>query len=250
MPDPAADETADALLSAFGWLAEHLLNGWGRTHGRILAAVTGLPAPPLNGVWVADPQPESSALAPLVAEVEARGMPWMLQSPLGAETVEVFARDRGMIADEVVPLMRLDSPARTHAPEGLVVRRLDAKDARLHADIAARGYPAPPGFFDPLTSAELAGSGAISYFLGEVRGEPVTTALGLMQGDHVGIFDVATLSEHRGLGYGAAVTSAVVDDARQRDARWAWLQSSPEGFGVYTKLGFRTVSEWQCWVSA
>lgn len=59
----------------------------------------------------------------------------------------------------------------------------------------------------------------------------------------------ATPPENRGHGYGAAITARAVRDGFTSGARFAWLHSSPEGFGVYEKLGFRTVEEWGPWIS-
>jgi len=68
--------------------------------------------------------------------------------------------------------------------------------------------------------------------------------------NHVGLFNVATLPAHRRRGYGAAITERAVRDGLDRGARWAWLQSSTAGYGVYEKLGFRTQQSWECWISA
>ncbi|AYG04669.1 GNAT family N-acetyltransferase [Gryllotalpicola protaetiae] len=244
------EETADGLLSAFRWLAERLPAGWSRTEGRSVAAVTGLPAPVLNGVWSAEAHADPQVLAELVGVVSAAGLPWSLQSPSHKESMGPFAHAQSLVATETIPLMRVERRPWLRATPGLTMRRLETQDAALHARLASLGYPAPAAVFEPLASAELAETGDIGYFVGEVEGEPVATALGLMLEDHVGIFDVATLPEYRRRGFGAALTAAVIDDAMDRGAGWAWLQSSPAGFGVYESLGFRTVSEWTCWAPA
>jgi predicted GNAT family acetyltransferase len=77
-----------------------------------------------------------------------------------------------------------------------------------------------------------------------------STALGVTDGDHVGIFNVATPPAHRGKGYGAAITAWAVGDGFQNGASVAFLQSSPMGFRVYERLGFRTVEDWSVWISA
>src|SRR5205085_8741874 len=96
---------------------------------------------------------------------------------------------------------------------------------------------------------ELLRMPGIRTYVGEVDGEPVTTGLGYTFGDSVGIFNIATPTAHRGLGYGSAVTMRAVHDGFQNGARWAWLQSSPLGGPVYEKLGFKTVESWRCWVA-
>ena len=85
-------------------------------------------------------------------------------------------------------------------------------------------------------------------YVGEIDGEIVTTAVGVTVGDRVGVFNVATPSQHRRRGYGAAITVRVVEDGLAGGATWAWLQSSPSGYGVYEALGFPTLERWLAWV--
>jgi GNAT superfamily N-acetyltransferase len=56
-----------------------------------------------------------------------------------------------------------------------------------------------------------------------------------------GIFAVATTPRARGLGIGTALTLAPLLEARRRGYRVDTLQSSPMGFPVYQRLGFREV---------
>ena len=86
--------------------------------------------------------------------------------------------------------------------------------------------------------------------MGEADGHPVTTGIGVTLGAFVGIFNVATPPAHRRRGYGAAVTARAVSDGLAAGASWSWLQSSPPGYQVYQRLGFRTVESWHTWLSA
>jgi predicted GNAT family acetyltransferase len=88
----------------------------------------------------------------------------------------------------------------------------------------------------------------VALYLGEVGGRPVTTGLGVRAGDHVGVFNVATPPEQRGRGFGSAITAGIVAAAVADGARWAWLQSSTAGHGIYRRLGFVDVAVWECWV--
>ena len=49
---------------------------------------------------------------------------------------------------------------------------------------------------------------------------------------------LATWPEHRGHGYATAVTRYFVDEARMRGCREIRLNTSPEGAGIYRRLGF------------
>ena len=81
----------------------------------------------------------------------------------------------------------------------------------------------------------------MDIYVGRVDGRDVSTAVGFTSGDAVGIFNVATPPEHRGRGYGAALTAAAAAEGFAAGAEFAWLQSSALGLPVYRRLGFREV---------
>jgi len=45
---------------------------------------------------------------------------------------------------------------------------------------------------------------------------------------------------------GARVTARIVVHGVRLGAHTAYLQSSPMGFGVYERLGFRAIETWAC----
>ncbi|MFF4837953.1 GNAT family N-acetyltransferase [Streptomyces sp. NPDC001315] len=75
-------------------------------------------------------------------------------------------------------------------------------------------------------------------------GTVVATGLALRAEGCVGIFNISVPRERRRQGYGAALTSTILDVERERGARLAFLHSSDMGLSVYEFLGFRTVEEW------
>jgi ribosomal protein S18 acetylase RimI-like enzyme len=80
-------------------------------------------------------------------------------------------------------------------------------------------------------------------WVGYVDGEPVSTAAAVMGGEAVGIYNVATMPEHRRHGYGETVMRhAVVEAQRRYGIEQAVLQSTPAGQRLYERMGFRTVT--------
>jgi GNAT superfamily N-acetyltransferase len=158
-----------------------------------------------------------------------------------------------MVADEPIPLMVLDDPGRLAEPgagaAGLTVRELRPDEAEEHIAVAAPAFAAPPDLFRGLITPDVLDAPGLRAYLASVDGEPVATGLGVAVEDGVGVFNVATVPGHRRRGYGAAVTAAAIRGGVADGARWAWLQSTPVGYGVYERLGFRTVDRWPCWVS-
>jgi hypothetical protein len=87
--------------------------------------------------------------------------------------------------------------------------------------------------------------GPTHFWIGYEGDHPVTTAVSTVGEGVVGIYFVATLSEARGRGYGAAITDAA---ARVDPSLPALLQSSDLGRPVYERLGFETVSRYGLWL--
>jgi ribosomal protein S18 acetylase RimI-like enzyme len=157
-----------------------------------------------------------------------------------------------MRRDVDIPLMVLAS--RRDLPRvdqgALVIEVVDPEQAIVHAEIAAAGFQTPAEAFARLTTPAVLGRSGVRTYVGKIDGAPVVTGVGVCFENHVGIFNVATLPAHRRHGYGAAITGQAVSDGLDRGARWAWLQSSPDGYGVYERLGFRTVESWECWIAS
>ena len=105
-------------------------------------------------------------------------------------------------------------------------------------------FGAPKELFD-LFWSHLRELPEASWYIGrDADGAIVSTALGLRIDGATGVFNVATPSEHRGHGYGAALTSRLVRDGFEAGSAFAFLQSSDLGHGVYQRLGFRDAEEY------
>ena len=76
-------------------------------------------------------------------------------------------------------------------------------------------------------------------FLGRLNGVPVATAALFLGARVAGLYAVACIGTARGLGIGTAISLAALREARTRGYRVAVLESSPSGFNVYSRLGFR-----------
>jgi GNAT superfamily N-acetyltransferase len=244
-----AGDVANALYTSWQLLANPLPGGWARRAPGAIAVVTHLPLPTLNGVMCGSADANPSEVAELLGAVRDTGLPHCLQLPTGGTALRALALERAMTRGEDIPLMRLDGVPRESISSALHVRRLTPEDAAVHADIAARGFGAPVAVFAPLVAQPLVSTNGLALYVGEVDGDPVTTGLGLTIGDHVGPMDIATLPEHRRRGYGAAITARIVRDGYAAGARWAWLQSTKDGYSVYEQLGFTTVGTWECWIA-
>jgi GNAT superfamily N-acetyltransferase len=242
-----AGRAVPATLQA---LAEVLPDGWSRSQDGTVTIVTGLPIPTLNGVWALDEGVGTAQLVQQLRAVQASRLPFCLQArPVcrGAAAAAISAVASEPLASEI-PLLVLDGPLGAAGAPGLTIRSLGLAESSLHGALAARAFDAGAEVFDCVTDPALTLPGTRVY-LGDVDGEPVTTALAITVGDAVGVFNVATPPEHRRRGYGTAITGRILNDAFAAGASWSWLQSSPEGAGIYERLGFRLRESWSCWLS-
>ena len=77
-----------------------------------------------------------------------------------------------------------------------------------------------------------------------VSGEPVSCALGVLEGEFFGLFDVVTAPEHRSKGHGTALLSSMLNWAQENGAHHAYLgvvELNSPARRLYDKLGFREV---------
>jgi GNAT superfamily N-acetyltransferase len=81
------------------------------------------------------------------------------------------------------------------------------------------------------------------HYLGRIGDTPVSTVSVFFAAGVAGLYFVCTAPDHRRQGIGAATTLAALRAARARGARLAILTSSPMGYGVYERLGFKTVCQ-------
>jgi ribosomal protein S18 acetylase RimI-like enzyme len=248
---------ADLVAAAHAHLREHLIagipDGWARREGGVVAGVTGAAVPTLNGVWPESADPDAEAAGALLDEVAATGLPHCLQLRPGSdEAIGAMAAGRGMVKAESIPVMVRDDADDLYAAQqvpGVTLRQIAPEDAQVHARVAAAGFEAPKELFVELMTPEVLRQPGIRCYVGELDGQAITTGLGVTMGDSVAILNIATPPEHRGQGFGSAVTARAVSNGLNDGAKWSFLQSSAAGYGVYVRLGFVTVELWDCWLT-
>src|SRR5262249_6871419 len=126
---------------------------------------------------------------------------------------------------------------------GFGIELATADDAGAASAVLAAAFGVPSELTDALSAAFAALDDASCYVI-RVDDEVVATAAGATIDGVTGVFNVATLPEHRGRGLGAALTARAARDGFDGGAWLAYLQSSAMGHGVYRKLGFRDVEEY------
>jgi GNAT superfamily N-acetyltransferase len=159
----------------------------------------------------------------------------------------------GLTVSEGPPAMVLDpiTPHRDDRREGLVVEPVrDASGVADALELAAAGFGMPLELCRKILTPAVLDDPTVQVVVARVGGEPVSTATLVVTDEVAGIYTVATPEAHRGHGYGAAVTAAVVEEGRARGCTMASLQASPMGAPVYERMGFRTVAGYHHLVGA
>lgn len=236
------------MLSAWELLAAEVPDGWSWRARDVIGLVTGLATPAMNGVWATSAGVNVDAVRAALDTIIDAEVPYCLQFPGSHRGLAALAVELGMEREADVPLMWLCGEPVARDIPGLSVRRVSAGELMTHVDLAARGFGAPVEIFRSLATLTARTPGLGTY-VGEYDGEPVTTAVALCVDDSVGVFTVATPGEHRGHGFGTAITAYAIRDGYRLGAERAWLQSSLEGYSVYEAMGFATVASWQCWTA-
>lgn len=94
-------------------------------------------------------------------------------------------------------------------------------------------------YYDLFTSKGFESQTPWKLFFGMVDGIPTTCVRLFCTNDVAGIFHLATIPSARGKGYGTEITIAALEVAKNLGYKLAILASSPVGYNVYYRLGFR-----------
>jgi len=228
--------------------------------GRELAAdgisvfLSGIPFAPFNPTVVVEmPADPDAALAKARELHRASGVPFGidLDADLHAPVRDAAAR-ASLTVIESRPAMAIGAAdvAVTAPLDGLRIETVvEPLGLDAVAAIDAVAFESPPEVVRRFLGDGVLDEPTQSVYLATLDGEPVgcgetTTLEGV-----IGVFGVATLPAARRRGIGAAITAHMVRD-RAAEADLAVLDASDLGFGVYERLGFRSVATWEVWGEA
>jgi hypothetical protein len=129
-------------------------------------------------------------------------------------------------------------------PEGLEIRPVyDAAILAVWCDTAVKAYGMPPfvvsHFRDWFSTFPLNSQASLRHYVAFYRGQPAATASMLLASGAAGLYNIATIPELRGRGIGSAITLEPLRAALAEGFRISVLESSADGFPVYSRLGFK-----------
>ncbi len=216
---------------------------------RIKWITTGIPDPFLNRVFQTRlaSQAVTEAIANTVAHFQSRDVPFVWMAEPGTEPPDLgkhleahgFTRRsdlRGMAK------LVMGTEATLPSPPGLIIRPVhDNETLRQWLDPYILGFGLTAfreRYFAIESEIGLSPDLPRRHFVGFIDRRPVASSTLFLGAGVAGIYNVATISEARRRGIGAAMTSRCVREAAELGHRLAVLEASPMGFPVYRRLGF------------
>jgi ribosomal protein S18 acetylase RimI-like enzyme len=247
-----ADRVAVAALEAERVRALAVEGGEVLEVDGLVVTLTNLPAPELNGVRVATaPVDPAGALAAAEQHFRDRGHHFFgIEIEVGRHpSVEGAIRDAGLERVEGWPAMAVavGGLSEATAPDDVTIRTVtDASDLPAVRAVEVDTFGTPPEVAERFVGPGMLADHHVRMFTAWSNGEPVGEAVAYLTGTTVGIFGVGVLERARRRGIGTALTLTAAH-AFGDAADLVWLQPSAMAEGIYSRLGFRTVSRWEVW---
>jgi GNAT superfamily N-acetyltransferase len=239
---PSAQAAAhDAnFIEAIGLLAELAPAGSRAAFGAVQVVVSGVPVAFFNAGWVVEP-PAPDDLAAAVSHLRGSSVPFVLHVRSDLDCEDTVA-GLGLRADGVLPCFALAPRPIPPVPAGLEIRRVGPGEWDDFSMVTATGFGMPRELLDALYSPKMLDLPIVRAYLAVAGGEPVATAVAIRTGTTLGVYNIATVPEARGHGYGTAVTWNLMRDT---EPGWevAVLQASDMGRPIYERMGFQLVRE-------
>ncbi|HEY5521228.1 MAG TPA: GNAT family N-acetyltransferase [Candidatus Limnocylindrales bacterium] len=226
-----------------------------RHAGGVALIVSGLPARIFNQILIESDDAERATVEEAVAITRGRGDRFVVNLRVGAD--DRFAplmADLGLVPISDTPWMPgmalypIHDAEAPSLPGHEIVRVTREEQLEDHIQATVAGFEMSASMVRDIVTPALLQRRGVSLYTGYTNGQPVSTGVGVRTGQTMGLYDISTVPEARGRGYGAAVTRRVADDGREEGCDVAALQASRMGFPVYERLGYRTVVEYMGYI--
>jgi ribosomal protein S18 acetylase RimI-like enzyme len=248
------ESVATNLRESFRVVAAHRTGGELQEMEGVSIASAGVTFQMFNSAFLSAPVASEGQMDVRVAQAAvhfaARGQRWAywichgwldgrtrrrLQQLLRKRNLYQAVELPGMLAEEVLaPVRELPDMELRRVCEGPV------KDA--FCAIGSTCFNVPLAWFCEVFDSRTIWNDFAAY-VGYADGQPVSTAATVIGGGAVGVYNVATMPGHRRGGYGEAIMRHALGQARREHGlSRTILQSTPQGFELYQRMGFRTVT--------
>jgi GNAT superfamily N-acetyltransferase len=259
MPTPEIRAVADNLVEALRFFGQARRDAEIRDLAGVTLIFCGLNYAAFNAALltrsVGDDSQELARLIQIsAAQFEGRRLRWtywicddFMSKSVRRQASHIFdrhglrqlTRAPGMYADRLLPRERSLPP--------IEVRRVgDERTRATFAEIMSVAFDIPRSVSVSVYGAEQGWNGGFRGYVGYSNGKPVTTAGAMITGDVIGLYSVATLPQHRRLGFAEAIMRSVIEQA---GTERTVLQATSSGLSLYEKMGYRTVTNFDVYIA-
>ena len=244
------------LRQSFRVLASSRTIGEVREAAGVTIASSGVTFQMFNAAFLSSPvvgeRDLDSRIATAKVHFTARGLNWSywvcegwLDRAARRRAPEAF-RKRGLyIATELPGMLaeRLRSPLRE-------LPRLDVRPVggdrdtwRAFCEIGALCFNVPLAWFQEVFQDHRVWKNGFTGYVGYDGEHAVSTAATVIAGGAVGVYNVATIPDYQGRGFGEAIMRHALERARERHGiERTVLQSTPQGLRLYERMGYTSVT--------
>lgn len=243
------------LRDSFRALASVRSSGDVRDLAGVSIASAGVTFQMFNAAFLAAPVASEAELEKRIAQAavqfQARGLQWAywvctdwMAEKVRRRSRRVFERNNlrfsvelpGMIADRLLPPER-------KPPEMRFERVRNQQTRMAFCALGSQCFNVPLVWFNEVFDNDLVWDKFAGY-VAYVEGEPVSSAATVTSSGAIGVYNVATIPSHQRQGYAEAVMRHALEKAREEHGiERTILQSTPQGFPLYVRMGYRTVTK-------
>jgi len=198
-----------------------------------------------NSINALGPQPSMNVEAVEAPFRERKAQPVWRLTPLAPVGMAVLLKARGYEAIERSLLQRCPLHEGFH-PDPAV--EIAASPAPVWLEAFATHSPVKPEHRETMQRMLEAIAQPAGFAFVRHEGRPMAMAIGAVEGDHMGLFDVLVMPEARRQGLARRVTESLYAWAWGQGARFAYLQvvaTNAAAMPLYAAQGFRTVYEYE-----
>lgn len=210
---------------------------------------SGIPIAMFNPAFVIGDPPDAPAVIAAVGEhfAERRGPFAVYFRDAVAPRLAEACAAAGLVEHWQPPLMVLDPIPEEDppTPDGVTIETVEATNYDTYLATLCAGFGMPAELIAPFEGGAMLNIAGFTGLIGRLDGRPVAASAVFVHEDTAGVYNVATVPDHRGKGIGAAVTTAAARAGAAGGAQRSILQASEAGQPVYTRLGYATPTRYR-----
>jgi len=219
--------------------------------GPIWATQTGIGSADLNAAWSEKPLTlfDKGTIQEVKRVYRQAGLPfwwWVFPGSQARASIEILESEGFSLVENIPSLFAdlITIPDEEPRVEGFSVSRVkDREELDAWAEVSFAGFDfredSKEQYHRFVSTFNLSDDAPQRFFLVRINGKPAATSLLFLNGKAAGIYFVTTLADFRKKGIGLELTRATMRYAGVAGARYATLQSSPDGLHVYEQAGFK-----------